>query len=70
MIKDGGGGVNAAVFIEFLADTVGRVAVAGKDDFRRKVRSSVRQLQNDPKKFAPSIRIRPERFHDFTTLND
>jgi hypothetical protein len=58
------------VWEHLKADTVGRMAVAGKDDFRRKVRSSLRQLQNDPKKFARSIRIRPERFHDFSTLND
>ena len=32
------------------ADTVGRMAITGKDDFRAKVRSSMRQLQNDPEK--------------------
>ena len=32
------------------ADTVGRMAVIGKDDFKRKVRSSMRRLQNDPGK--------------------
>jgi len=30
-------------------DTIGRMAVTGKDDFQRKVRSSMRELQNDPK---------------------
>lgn len=32
------------------SDTAGRKAVTGKDDFQRKVRSSMFQLQNDPKK--------------------
>jgi hypothetical protein len=32
------------------ADKIGRMAVCGKDDFKRKVRLSMRQLQNDPKK--------------------
>jgi transposase len=31
-------------------EKVGRMAVSGKDDFKRKVRLSMRQLQNDPKK--------------------
>ena len=31
-------------------DKVGRMAVSGKEDFKRKVRLSMRQLQNDPKK--------------------
>ncbi|MDQ6702083.1 MAG: hypothetical protein M3Z96_02725 [Pseudomonadota bacterium] len=29
-------------------DTVGRMVVAKKDGFQRKVRSSMRQFQNDP----------------------
>jgi hypothetical protein len=29
---------------------VGRMVVIGRDDFKRKVRSSMRQLQNDPEK--------------------
>ncbi|MGH6869435.1 MAG: hypothetical protein ACREDA_11330, partial [Methylocella sp.] len=32
------------------ADTAGRMAVSSNDDFESKVRSSVRQLQNDPAK--------------------
>jgi transposase len=38
------------VWKHLKADTVGRMAVTGKDDFKRKVRSSMRQLQNDPPK--------------------
>jgi hypothetical protein len=40
------------------ADTIGRMAVTGKDDFQRKVLSSLRQLQNDLKKirsFYPKV---------------
>jgi hypothetical protein len=40
------------------ADTVGRMAVTGKTGFKRKVRSSMRRLQNDPGKirsfYAPA----------------
>jgi hypothetical protein len=32
-----------------------RTAITGKDNFNRKVRSSMRQPQNNPKKSAPSI---------------
>jgi hypothetical protein len=32
------------------ADTVGRMAVTGKDDFSMKVRRSMRELQNDARK--------------------
>jgi hypothetical protein len=32
------------------ADTAGRMAITGRDDFKRKVRSSMRQLQGDPEK--------------------
>jgi len=32
------------------ADTVGRMAITGKTDFKRKVRSSMRCLQNNPGK--------------------
>ena len=32
------------------ADTIGRMTVASKQDFKRKVRSSTRKLQNDPQK--------------------
>jgi hypothetical protein len=39
--------------------TVGRVDVTGRDDFPRNVRSSMPQLQNDLKKSALTIRIRP-----------
>jgi transposase len=38
------------VWKHLKADTVGRMAVIGKDDFKRKVRSSMRRLQNDPGK--------------------
>jgi transposase len=41
---------DALVWKHLKANTVGRMAVTSKDDFRRKVRSSMRQLQNDPKK--------------------
>lgn len=36
------------VWKHLKADTAGRMAVTSKDDFKRKVRSSMRQLQNDP----------------------
>jgi transposase len=38
------------VWKHLKADKVGRMAVSGKEDFKRKVRLSMRQLQNDPKK--------------------
>ena len=38
------------VWKHLKADTVGRMVVIGRDDFKRKVRSSMRQLQNDPEK--------------------
>jgi transposase len=38
------------VWKHLKADTVGRMAVTSKEDFRIKVRSSMRQLQNDPAK--------------------
>jgi transposase len=38
------------VWKHLKADTVGRMAVTGKTDFKRKVRSSMRRLQNDPGK--------------------
>jgi transposase len=38
------------VWKHLKADTVGRMVVIGRDDFKRKVRSSMRQLQNDPSK--------------------
>ena len=38
------------VWKHLKADTVGRMAVTGKTDFKRKVRSSMRRLQNDPEK--------------------
>lgn len=49
------------VWKHLKADTVGRMAVTEKDDFKRKVRSSMRQLQNDPEKIRsfyqkPSLR--------------
>lgn len=38
------------VWKHLKADTVGRMAVTGRDDFRTKVRASMRQLQRDPEK--------------------
>jgi transposase len=38
------------VWKHLKADTVGRMAITDKDDFKAKVRSSMRQLQNDPQK--------------------
>jgi transposase len=38
------------VWKHLKADTVGRMAVTGKDNFKAKVRSSMRQLQADPEK--------------------
>ena len=38
------------VWKHLKADTVGRMAVTNRDDFKSKVRSSMRQLQNDPAK--------------------
>ncbi|MGO9233106.1 MAG: IS630 family transposase, partial [Methylocella sp.] len=38
------------VWKHLKADTVGRMAVTGKDDFKREVRSSMRSLQNYPGK--------------------
>jgi hypothetical protein len=44
------------VWKHLKADKVGRMAVSGKDDFKRKVRLSMLQLQNDPKKSSPSTK--------------
>jgi transposase len=38
------------VWKHLKADTVGRMAITDKADFKKKVRSSMRQLQNDPEK--------------------
>ena len=38
------------VWKHLKADTVGRMAVTDKNDFKAKVRSSMRQLQNNPEK--------------------
>ena len=38
------------VWKHLKADTVGRMVVTGRDDFRTKVRASMRQLQKDPEK--------------------
>jgi transposase len=38
------------VWKHLKADTVGRMTVTGKVDFKRKVRASMRRLQNDPAK--------------------
>lgn len=49
------------VWKHLKADTVGRMAIVSRADFRTKVRSSMRQLQNDPAKIRsfyqkPSLR--------------
>lgn len=49
------------VWKHLKADTAGRMAVTSKDDFKTKVRSSMRQLQNNPGKISsfyqkPSLR--------------
>jgi transposase len=49
------------VWKHLKADTVGRMAITSKDDFKAKVRSSMRQLQNNPEKISsfyqkPSLR--------------
>lgn len=49
------------VWKHLKAETVGRMAVTSKDDFKAKVRSSMRQLQNNPEKISsfyqkPSLR--------------
>src|ERR1039457_3929081 len=49
------------VWKHLKADTVGRMAITSKDDFKAKVRSSMRQLQNNPGKLCsfyqkPSLR--------------
>jgi len=49
------------VWKHLKADTVGRMAVTNKEDFKSKVRSSMRQLQSDPEKIRsfyqkPSLR--------------
>jgi transposase len=49
------------VWKHLKADTVGRMAIVSKDDFKAKVRSSMRQLQNNPEKISsfyqkPSLR--------------
>ena len=38
------------VWKHLKADTVGRMAITDKADFKTKVRASMRQLQNDPEK--------------------
>jgi hypothetical protein len=38
------------------ADTVGRMAITDKADFKTKVRSSMRQMQNDPEKIRSFYR--------------
>jgi hypothetical protein len=40
------------------AGPVGRMAVTSKDDFKAKVRSSMRQLQNNPEKIS-SVHQKP-----------
>ncbi|MGB6325533.1 MAG: hypothetical protein WBG11_07095 [Methylocella sp.] len=42
------------------AGTVGRRAITGKDDFKAKIRSSMRQLQNAPEKIR-SFHQKPSR---------
>jgi hypothetical protein len=47
------------VWKHLKAGTVGRMAITDKADFQTKVRSSMRQLQNDPEQSAPSTKNRP-----------
>ena len=44
------------VWKHLKADTVGRMTITDKADFKAKVRASMRQLQNDQKKSGPSIK--------------
>jgi hypothetical protein len=49
------------VWKDLEADIVGRMAITSKDAFKAKVRSSTRQLQNNPEKISslyrkPSLR--------------
>jgi hypothetical protein len=46
------------------AATVGRMAVTNKEDFKSKVRSSMRQLQNDPEKIRSFDQKPPLRYAD------
>jgi hypothetical protein len=41
------------VWKHLKADIVGRMAVTGKEDFSKKVRRSMRELQNDARKIIP-----------------
>ena len=41
---------DALVWKHLEADTVGRMAVTGREDFAKKVRRSMRNLQNDARK--------------------
>jgi transposase len=44
------------VWKHLKADTVGRMAVTSKEDFAKKVRRSMRELQNESKKSSPSFK--------------
>ena len=46
------------VWKHLKAGPVGRMAVTSKDDFKAKVRSSMRQLQNNPEKIS-SVHQKP-----------
>jgi transposase len=50
------------VWKHLKADTVGRMAVTGKDDFKAKVRSSMRQLQGDPEKIRSFYQKPPLKY--------
>ena len=47
------------VWKHLKADTVGRMVVTDKVDFKRKVISAMRSLQRKPGRFVPSSRNRP-----------
>jgi transposase len=53
------------VWKHLKADTVGRMTITDKADFKAKIRAFMRQLQNDPEKSGPSAKnhrsdMRPE----------
>jgi hypothetical protein len=54
------------VWKHLKADTVGRMAIVSNDDFKAKVRSSMRQLQNNPEK---NLLLLPKTFPQICRLN-
>jgi hypothetical protein len=47
---------NEWVWKHLKADTVGRMAVTGKEDFSKKARRSMRELQNDARQSSSSFK--------------